>query len=198
MDDFHQYTITPWRPIVILGQDTLKPLSKFGGQPYVEAGDQMLLGEERDILLFQLNLDSIPTELRVFFGLKDLTGLVQVFLDRTDDKDRTDARLIHPQSPEGIVLEGNHFLPRVIVGWEKVTRSSEWVAIESGDFLGGIPVWIQDSKHCLCPECDQEMMYVFQMGSECNVNHGFGDGGVAHLMYCPQHPDIWKFPWEGH
>jgi hypothetical protein len=39
------------------------------------------------------------------------------------------------------------------------------------------------------------MRLVFQVDSEDNVPHMFGDAGIGHLTQCPDHKDVLGFGW---
>jgi uncharacterized protein YwqG len=39
------------------------------------------------------------------------------------------------------------------------------------------------------------MALVFQLDSNDNLDFMFGDAGVAHVMQCPQHPDVVALAW---
>jgi hypothetical protein len=39
------------------------------------------------------------------------------------------------------------------------------------------------------------MQVIFQLDSEQNLPHGWGDMGVGHLSLCQQHPDTLAFGW---
>lgn len=63
------------------------------------------------------------------------------------------------------------------------------------DKLFGWPMWIQGVEYPSCPRCEREMEYLFQIDSEDNVPHMFGDVGCGHVSYCPEHPDVLAFTW---
>ena len=64
-----------------------------------------------------------------------------------------------------------------------------------GDKLGGWPHWIQGVEYPACPRCGTVMSLVFQLDSEDNVDHMFGDSGCGHITQCPNHPDVLAFAW---
>lgn len=68
-------------------------------------------------------------------------------------------------------------------------------AAESGDKLGGWPAWIQGVEYPTCPECGQRMALVFQLDSEDNIPHMFGDVGCGHITQCRAHPGVLAFGW---
>jgi uncharacterized protein YwqG len=65
-----------------------------------------------------------------------------------------------------------------------------------GDKLGGWPHWIQGPEYPDCPTCGERMEGLFQIDSEDDVPHGFGDLGCAHLTQCPEHPEQMGFGWS--
>jgi hypothetical protein len=65
----------------------------------------------------------------------------------------------------------------------------------SGDKLLGWPHWIQGLEYPDCPDCGQRMDYVFQVDSEDNVPHMFGDVGCGHVFRCARHPEHLTFGW---
>ena len=64
-----------------------------------------------------------------------------------------------------------------------------------GDKLAGWPMWVQGPEYPKCPECRQTMHYFFQIDSEDNVPHMFGDVGCGHITYCKRHPNVMAFGW---
>ena len=65
----------------------------------------------------------------------------------------------------------------------------------TGDKLLVWPNWIQGIEYPECPTCSEPMKLVFQIDSEDNVPHMFGDVGCGHLCQCPNHPRILGFGW---
>lgn len=104
-----------------------------------------------------------------------------------------------------------------IVGWDKVAvdlpnseeldgqgvaldddESDALYALElplAGDKLAGWPNWIQGIEYPQCRTCRKPMRLVFQIDSEINLPHMFGDSGIAHLTQCPDHKDELAFGW---
>ena len=64
-----------------------------------------------------------------------------------------------------------------------------------GDKLGGWPYWVQGPELPQCPECSETMALVFQLDSEDNVPHMFGDAGIGHILQCPDHPEQLSWGW---
>ena len=66
---------------------------------------------------------------------------------------------------------------------------------EVGDKLSGWPAWIQSAEYPACPECSRAMELVFQVDSEDNIPHMFGDVGCGHITQCADHPHMLAFGW---
>jgi hypothetical protein len=64
-----------------------------------------------------------------------------------------------------------------------------------GDKLGGWPAWVQGAEYPSCPTCGTRMELVFQIDSENNIPHMFGDMGCGHITQCPEHPEVLAFGW---
>lgn len=64
-----------------------------------------------------------------------------------------------------------------------------------GDKLGGWPAWVQSVEYPACTVCGREMALVFQLDSENNVDHMFGDAGCGHITQCREHPEVLAFGW---
>lgn len=72
-----------------------------------------------------------------------------------------------------------------------------WEDNLAGDKLGGWPNWVQDAGYPPCPECGQPMdRLVFQVDSQCNLPHMWGDNGVGFVVQCPHHPNAVTFFWQ--
>lgn len=67
-----------------------------------------------------------------------------------------------------------------------------------GDKLLGWPYWIQDPERPSCPECELPMTTLFQLDSNGNLDYMWGDGGVAHMFWCPHHPHAMALVWQCH
>lgn len=65
----------------------------------------------------------------------------------------------------------------------------------AGDKLLGWPDWVQGVEYPNCPRCNTRMQFLFQIDSEKNIPHMFGDCGVGHLFICPTHRDVLAFGW---
>jgi uncharacterized protein YwqG len=84
------------------------------------------------------------------------------------------------------------------VRFERVLPSDVEEAISSAaekDKLGGWPMWVQGIEYPRCPQCNQVMSYLFQIDSEDQVPHMFGDAGCGHLTRCDRHPEVLGFGW---
>jgi len=72
-----------------------------------------------------------------------------------------------------------------------------WEDNLADDKLGGWPNWVQDAGYPPCPECGQPMdRLVFQVDSQCNLPHRWGDNGVGFVVQCPHHPHAVTFFWQ--
>jgi uncharacterized protein YwqG len=57
------------------------------------------------------------------------------------------------------------------------------------DKLGGWAEWI--SLNPICPICQQPMTnFIYQMGSETNIDYIWMDCGNAYIFQCPQHFEV--------
>jgi hypothetical protein len=129
------------------------------------------------------------------------------------------ARRVDP-SGEGRRVEASGrlaFAPKQVTGWEPVTDHPNWEEAEGdcgleysegeiealealdsphgGDKLLGWPLWVQGVEYPDCPECKTAMTLLFQIDSEDNVPHMFGDCGTGHLTVCNEHPGTLTFGW---
>lgn len=64
-----------------------------------------------------------------------------------------------------------------------------------GDKLLGWPAWVQGIEYPQCPDCGDNMKYIFQIDSEDNLDYMFGDTGCAHITQCEKHPDRLTIAW---
>jgi uncharacterized protein YwqG len=71
----------------------------------------------------------------------------------------------------------------------------EEMAPAAGEKLGGWPAWAQGVEYPLCPDCKEPMEVIFQLDSDQNLPHGWGDMGVGHLSLCQRHPETLAFGW---
>jgi hypothetical protein len=92
----------------------------------------------------------------------------------------------------GVFLPGLDLDAKDAEGREIAEAVSEAAA---GDKLGGWPCWVQGVEYPACPSCGASMHLVFQIDSEDNLDHMFGDVGCAHVTQCPQHPDVLALAW---
>ncbi len=63
------------------------------------------------------------------------------------------------------------------------------------DKLAGWPDWVQSMYYPECPTCNKPMTYLFQITSEDHIPFMFGDAGIGHLCFCPNHPNRGAFYW---
>jgi uncharacterized protein YwqG len=110
------------------------------------------------------------------------------------------------------------FPSKVIVGWEDTDDYPNWEESEmlgvqlsdeqwevvgeeyprSGEKLDGWPYWVQGVEYPDCRTCGETMRMLFQIDSEKNVPHMWGDVGVGHITVCPNHPHELAFVWACH
>ncbi len=64
-----------------------------------------------------------------------------------------------------------------------------------GDKLLGWPAWVQGIEYPVCPDCGENMRYLFQIDSEDNLDYMFGDMGCAHITQCAKHPKNLAIAW---
>ena len=126
-----------------------------------------------------------------------------------------DASLAPASAPEGVtVFEG-----RTIVDWTEVEdytfpdETSGAVELEledeqfdaigeagfprQGDKLFGWPYWVQGPEYPECPVCGDPMTCVFQIDSNDNLDFMWGDGGLAHVLWCPRDGEL-ALVWQCH
>ena len=102
--------------------------------------------------------------------------------------------------------EGHKFMVRYIC--EEMKADTGWIGDvdqdklheqifnpHNRDKLGGWPHWIQGVEYPDCPQCNTRMQLVFQIDSNDNVPHMFGDVGCGHITQCPTHKDVVTFGW---
>jgi hypothetical protein len=109
---------------------------------------------------------------------------------------------------------------RRITGWEPVDDypdRTEWESIgieadddtadglqnlgyspRQSDKLLGWPSWPQYFDYPKCRVCGRELWMIFQLESDQNVSHMFGDGGCGHITGCPDHLDELAFMWSSY
>lgn len=108
------------------------------------------------------------------FDYNSRTGKIEAFLEEKKIAD--------------FDIPDNYFLEEVL----------EEISAKQKDKLGGWPYWLQNIEYPDCPKCKQKMEYFFQIDSEDNVPHMFGDVGLGHITFCRQHPEILAFQWACH
>jgi hypothetical protein len=129
-------------------------------------------------------------------------------------------RIVQPVGQSGAVQIPRFdppFPPRRITGWTALDDYPNWEEGEfdlgivlsldvwdeliadgfpqSGDKLGGWPLWIQGVEYPLCPDCGEPMRLVFQVDSEDHVPYMWGDVGCGHITQCARHPHRLAFGW---
>jgi uncharacterized protein YwqG len=127
-------------------------------------------------------------------------------------------RLVHPSvSRTAIAVPDieDYFPSKQIVGWAELEdypldeaddvgmgwsdEARERILEEGyprpGDKLAGWPYWVQNVEYPNCPVCNTQMRLVFQIDSEDNLPHMFGDSGCGHITQCPAHKEQLAFAW---
>jgi hypothetical protein len=64
------------------------------------------------------------------------------------------------------------------------------------DKLLGWPDWVQGVWYPDCPDCGKPMAYLLQIASNDHVDFMFGDSGVGHVLFCPEHLKRATFLWQ--
>ena len=54
--------------------------------------------------------------------------------------------------------------------------------------VGGYPEWLAGEEVVLCKKCQSPLNLLMQLESIESLGVKFGDGGIAYLLYCPNHP----------
>jgi len=78
--------------------------------------------------------------------------------------------------------------------WDDFEPFSDQYAPKPGDKLLGWPAWVQGLEYPICPQCNQRMIFIFQIDSEDNLPYMFGDVGCGHVTYCPCNRSV-AFGW---
>jgi hypothetical protein len=68
----------------------------------------------------------------------------------------------------------------------------------AGEKLLGWPCWVQSPDYPACRVCGARMEFLFQIDSEKNLPHMFGDVGMGHITQCRDHPAELAFGWACH
>lgn len=84
----------------------------------------------------------------------------------------------------------------VLVDDQTSSLAESFASAATGDKLGGWAKTIQGPAYVECTDCSSRMRLLFQIDSLDNLRHIFGDGGIAHVLYCPQHPRITAYCWQ--
>ena len=121
------------------------------------------------------------------------------------------------QEPEASPAD-EPFPSKPIVGWEEMDdypnceeaemlglrlTDDEWENVgeeypRGGEKLQGWPLWVQSVEYPHCRTCGESMRMLFQIDSENNLPHMWGDVGVGHITVCPNHPHELAFVWACH
>jgi uncharacterized protein YwqG len=128
-------------------------------------------------------------------------------------------RIVEPDGTGKNAISSNNedsYPAKTIVSWEEVKDYPSWEELgemgvnltdeemddlndmeitHAGDKLGGWPHWVQGVEYPVCPRCNKQMHLLFQIDSEDNLPHMFGDSGCGHITQCPEHKDVLAFSW---
>lgn len=116
-----------YKPIVVEGEDTKEPVSKYFGSPWLSEGEEWpeLHGTKLTFVL-QLDVATLPPVQAAMFGG---TGLVQLFYETTGAGEWDDSalvRLVHPRGASSAARECNpgpeenpDWKHKVITSWEE-------------------------------------------------------------------------------
>lgn len=109
------------------------------------------------------------------------------------------------------------FEPKLIIGWSEVDdypsldeldtlevildKDEEDILIDAlylySDKLAGWANWVQFPEYPNCPTCNQSMnQFLFQLASEDNIPHAWGDYGQGYIVQCPEHKEQVAFLWQ--
>ena len=220
--EFEPWKATAWVPMTTSGPSAADA-SKFSGVAFIPKGDAWPECPECNgpmQLFVQLN----PKDLPEIMASRLADRMLQFFYctqceDWTPFSPSHVTRLI-PLDGEPAVLRSpvaDSFPPLTITGWEEKADFPSWEEPEvpdgasedgdklealydlgyplSGEKLGGWPMWVQAAEYPDCPQCGTQMVLLFQIDSEKNLPHMFGDCGCGHITQCPEHLDVLAFGW---
>jgi uncharacterized protein YwqG len=108
------------------------------------------------------------------------------------------------------------FKEKLIVGWEQKDDYPNWDETDrldisltdeesdafsevyslEGDKLLGWPDWVQAVEYPECPVCREPMSFIFQIDSDDNIDHMFGDSGRSYITQCKNHPYVLSITWD--
>lgn len=175
-------------------------------------------------LFLQLNLQTLPDELQGEYGegLLQLfycteheceyegeylgSSYVVRIIDKNEEADAS-------------VVVGSTFTSKMITGWEvrddypdteEMQDQKPQISLGDGersvfsdldyplevDKLAGWPAWVQSIAYPSCPKCKSTMRSIFQLASNDNISHYFGDNGRGHITQCPKHKNVLDFHWD--
>lgn len=187
--------------------------SKFSGMPWLLAGESWpVCGScNQPLALFlQLNSAELPKGAKISFtGLVQLffctNSESNACLGYEPFAKSVLGRVIVPKGePRRIAPPEGSYAARSITGWKKYDDVPSWVELGSefsdnpaamdqlvdrfgtatGDKLLGWPAWAQGAQYPKCKKCRKSMSYLFQVDSNDNLPHTFGDSGRGHVFHC--------------
>jgi hypothetical protein len=213
--------IGAWKPQCGEGHDASR-LSHFGGLPLLPSGlDWPTCGRcgTRMPFLLQVAAAELPAEARPAFP----DGILQLFFCTKCFRwepfsDAVRVRVLANEEGLTVAAAGDVaklVAPRSILSWQSVDDYAEpdealgldELQVESlfeagyplqGDKLLGAPYWVQDPEFPPCRECGKLMAPLFQLDSNDNLDLMWGDAGVAHILWCPDHQHVLALVWQCH
>ncbi|KAL0221483.1 hypothetical protein RCL1_001337 [Eukaryota sp. TZLM3-RCL] len=207
--------------IPIIGRSGSIQSSKFGGLPFLPPGLSIPSTDEYLLpLMLQLNVSTLPAKAKEYLGLE--RGFIQLFYSCSEleiegegwEHDNNQASVVRyfdveddsVHVPPDQVSE-EKYRERFITSWRPLTDSisdyenhgPDFFAYGdpiTGDKLLGAPSWVQSPDYSHCKRCSAKKRHVFQIDSEQNVEHMFGDMGTAYLQQCPRCKTEFSFGWQ--
>jgi uncharacterized protein YwqG len=140
---------------------------------------------------------SATTDAHVVFPVKRITGWTQI-PDHPDPSDHEALGLVYAYDFKVKPLRTSITSrdPSFVADGVADDQLAEKISVaESGDKLGGWPLWIQGAEYPACPVCKAPMQLVFQVDSNDNLDFMFGDAGTGHITQCPAHREVVAFGW---
>lgn len=179
-------------------------------------------------LFLQLNLKELPKKkangIAQLFYCTTQTPLCEVDMDAFFPFSKSVvARVVNGQSESAVVSPkiDNLFEEKRITSWQIKNdyphyEEFEQLGIEidysiydlmeerkqgvplAGDKLFGWPYWVQAAEYPYDRKSGEQMQLLFQLDSEVNLPHMFGDAGIGHLTQSPSDSSELGFGWACH
>ncbi len=196
-------------PMSLLLQLDLRSLPKEYGLPLNEgllgvfactATDGCDLGfpfaESSRILLYPPAPTPRPTQAPKQFPLVPIAAW-QPFDDVPDPDEHQLLGLQYSYSePSMVAVDCDEPPVSVLVDDQTGDLAESFASAATGDKLGGWAKTIQGPAYVECTDCSSRMRLLFQIDSLDNLRYMFGDGGIAHVLYCPEHPRTMAYCWQ--